>query len=194
VSHGRPTAQADAAKRRGLGFEAVLLLSAAALVLVILAIAVAPALGAGSKDLITSTAVAGAPLGVSQAQYTSALGPVSFTTTYTGGVRRISYDHGELSVYLRNGVGFALMTSAKEYRTRAGIGPCSPIASVKRVYGKHLIPVRLPGSKGIVGYRYGHLLFVGPARVVATVMLAADSPANLRLALNAPQCGAGEED
>jgi hypothetical protein len=144
-------------------------------------------------ELVTATTIAGAPLGVAAAEYSRILGRPSFTTRLPRGVTRVTYKGGELHVFLRIGRGVALSTSSDEYRTHAGIGPCSARADLLRAYGPRLKLVRRGVANRPIGYVLGRLFFAVFDERVGAVMLGAP-PLQPEIAVNGPQCGAGDED
>jgi hypothetical protein len=139
---------------------------------------------------IDQRAVGSAPLGLRRAAYVRRLGRVSYTTRLPGGLRRLTFGRREIDVYLsRTGRGVAILTSEEEYRTKAGVGPCSSLRSLKRAYRRRLAVKRQ--ARSIVAYRLGRLVFAVPAHRVGVVMLA--SPQfPVTIAVNAGQCGVGE--
>jgi hypothetical protein len=108
---------------------------------------------------------------------------------------RLSFGDGEVHVYLASSTGKAvgILTSDKDFKTPAGVGPCSSVAALKAVYGNRLSSVRLAPAHGIVAYRIGPLAFVLSGDRIGNVMLAS-SRLPLSIALNAAQCGVGEEE
>jgi hypothetical protein len=160
-------------------------------VLVLAASGFAAASPSAPSHRISQRAIGDAPLGLTRRGYERALGRPSITTRFGHSLTRLVYADRELAVYLsRTGRGVAVLTSAKEYRTAAGVGPCSTVASLKRVYGRQLLTQRRAGQ--VVAYRLGRLVFAARGARVGTVMLAGRGfPATI--AVNAGQCGAGEE-
>jgi hypothetical protein len=140
---------------------------------------------------ITQTAIGGAELGRSRDGYTRMFGRPSFTTRFGHGMTRLVYADRKLAIYLSpNGRGVAVLTSAKEYRTPAGVGPCSTVIALKKAYRERLTVKRRAGH--IVAYRLRGLLFAAPSGKVGAVMLA-NSAFPASVAVDAGQCGAGEE-
>jgi hypothetical protein len=141
---------------------------------------------------ISQRAIGGASLGLTRAGYVHRFGKPSFTTRFGGGMTRLVYADREVAIYLsRKGRGIAVLTSAKEYRTPAGVGPCSTIAALKKAYPGRLTVTRRAGH--VVAYRLRRLLFAAPGGKVGAVMLA-NSAFPSSVAVNAGQCGGGEED
>jgi hypothetical protein len=146
--------------------------------------------GASARP-ISQRAIGGVGLGLPRAGYVHRLGKPTFTTRFGHGMTRIVYVDRELAVYLsRRGRGVSVITSAEKYRTPTGIGPCSTIRALKKAYRGRLRPTRRGGH--VVAYRLGRLLFATPSGKVTAVMLARSGfPASV--AVNAGQCGGGDE-
>jgi hypothetical protein len=141
---------------------------------------------------ITQTQIGKAPLGLTRAQYTHLFGKPAYVTRYGHGMVRLVFANKELAVYLSaKGKGIAVLTSAEEYRTAKRVGPCSPVATLKRAYKGRLVKMRRAGHT--VAYRLNRLVFAAPAGKVGAVMLAGRS-FSVTVAVNAGQCGGGEED
>jgi hypothetical protein len=85
-----------------------------------------------------------------------------------------------------------ILTSDKQFKTAKGVGPCSTVAALKAAYGSRLSSVRVASAQGIAAYRMGSLNFVVSGDRVGNVMLASPR-VPLSIALNAAQCGVGEE-
>src|SRR4051812_44523835 len=122
---------------------------------------VAPAV-AGENHSITKRSIGGASLGLKQREYTRILGRIHFTTPFSGGLTRLEYRKGEMHVFVsratRRGVG--LFTAADEFRTAAGVGPCSPVSKLQAVYGSRLKALKSSTTHQIVAYRLGTLVFI----------------------------------
>lgn len=148
---------------------------------------------AGAPDnRISQRAIGGAGLGLTRAGYIHRFGQPSFTTRFGHGMTRLVYANRELAIYLsRTGRGIAVLTSAKEYRTPAGVGPCSTIAALKKAYPGGRLTVKRR-ARHVVAYRLRRLLFAAPGGKVGAVMLA-NSAFPSSVAVNAGQCGGGEE-
>jgi hypothetical protein len=160
------------------------------LAIVLTGIATASASAPGGR--ITQTAIGKAELGLTQKQYTRLFGRPSFTTRYSHGLVRLVFANKELAVYLsRAGRGIAVLTSAEEYRTARHVGPCSTVSALKRAYKGRLVKTRRAGHP--VAYRVNHLVFAAPSGKVGAVMLAGRG-FSVSVAVNAGQCGGGEED
>jgi hypothetical protein len=140
---------------------------------------------------ISQRAIGGAGLGLTRAGYIHRFGKPSFTTRFGSGMTRLAYADRELAIYLsRKGRGIAVLTSAREYRTLAGVGPCSTISALKKAYPGRLAVTKR--ARVVVAYRLGRLLFAAPSGKVGAVMLA-DAAFPSSVAVNAGQCGGGEE-
>jgi hypothetical protein len=164
-------------------------------ILIVVFAVVASGLAAGSAGApnhrISQRAIGGVGLGLTRAGYIHRFGKPSFTTRFGGGMTRLVYADRELAIYLsRRGRGIAVLTSAKEYRTLAGVGPCSTISALKKAYPGRLTVTRR--ARVVVAYRLRRLLFAAPSGKIGAVMLAAGAfPSSV--AVNAGQCGGGEE-
>jgi hypothetical protein len=165
---------------------------AAAIAVVVLA---AATVATAATRPIGPSSIAGARLGQLRADYVSALGPVRFMTRLPHGLTRLSFGDGEVHVLLASstGKGVGVLTSDSEYRTAKGVGPCSAVAALKSAYGDQLSPYRLGTARSIVAYRLGSLAFVVSGERIGSVMLASPR-VPLSIALNAAQCGVGEEE
>jgi hypothetical protein len=148
---------------------------------------------AGAADhSISQKAIGGARLGLTRAAYLRSFGRPTITTRFGHGMKRMVYADRKFAIYLsRKGRGIAILTSAERYRTKTGVGPCSRLKALKRAYPGRLQVKRRAGH--VVAYRLRHLLFVAQAGQVGAVMLA--NPAfPTSVAVNAGQCGGGEEE
>jgi hypothetical protein len=160
----------------------------------VVALVVVPAATAAVRPIGPSS-IAGARLGQVRAAYVGAFGPVRFMTRLPHGLTRLSFGDGEVHVFLvsSTGQGVGILTSDKEYRTAKGVGPCSTVAALKAAYGDRLSPYRIGSAQSIVAYRMGRLDFVVSGDRIGNVMLASPR-VPLSIALNAAQCGVGEEE
>ncbi len=141
---------------------------------------------------INQRAIGQAGLGLTRAGYIHRFGKPSITTRFGRGMTRLVYADREVAIYLsRRGRGIAVLTLAREYRTPAGIGPCSTIAALKKAYPGGRLTVKRRAHH-VVAYRLRRLLFAAPGGKVGAVMLA-NSAFPLSVAVNAGQCGGGEE-
>jgi hypothetical protein len=165
-----------------------------AAVVAAVALLAAPA-GAATSHLITGSSLAGARLGLKQRDYTRVLGRLHFRTKFAGGLTRLEYAKGDVHVFVSRatGRGVGFFTAAEEYRTSAGIGPCSPVTKLQAAYGSRLRPVRNATSHQIVAYRLGAITFVATGPEVRSVLVST-ARVTLQTALNGAACGSGEED
>jgi len=163
-----------------------------AVILVVLFAGFATASASISPGKITQTHIGKAPLGLTRAQYTHRFGKPSFVTRYSHGMVRLVFANKELAVYLSSrGKGVAVLTSAEEYRTTKHVGPCSTVTALKRAYKGRLVKTRRGGR--VVAYRLNRLVFAAPGGKVGAVMLAGRG-FSASEAINAGQCGGGEEE
>jgi hypothetical protein len=158
-------------------------------------VASAGALGAGPRLIGEDGAIGGARLGETKAEYARAFGALQFMTRLPKRVTRLTFEGGEVHVFISSatGRGVGILISAKEYRTARGIGPCSPVASLLATYRNRLSPYRVRPGNRIAAYRMGSLMFVVTGDKVGSVVLAS-SRVPPSIALNAAQCGVGEEE
>jgi hypothetical protein len=144
---------------------------------------------------VTQRTVGGARLGLDRTSYRAIFGAPSITTPFPGGTTRLAYERGEIQVFMRGGVGTAVLAVAKEFTTAQGIGPCANATALVRAYGHQLVPYRSAAAHNrIVAYRLGRLLFGVPGGRVSALMLTADAHRDLPLLLAAAPCGKGDED
>jgi hypothetical protein len=140
---------------------------------------------------ITQSSIGGVKLGLTRKQYTRLLGRPSFTTRFGHSLVRLAFEHKKLAVYVsRSGRGVAVLTSEERYRTAKGVGPCSAVPALRRAY-KGLVTTRRAGHT--VAYRLKNLVFASPSGKVGAVMLARRG-FPVGVAVNAGQCGGGEEE
>ena len=164
-------------------------------VIATLPISTAATVALGGSYSIRSGSIGSARLGLAGHQYAQVFGARPFTTRYADGTVRLLFEKAEVEVLLSraDSQGFAIFTAAREYRTAAGIGPCSPVRSLLRAYGGKLR--RYPaGSQPIVAYKLGRLWFTvyAASRIVGGVMLSERTPTSASLS-GAPVCGQSEE-
>jgi hypothetical protein len=143
---------------------------------------------------IGPNSIGGARLAQLRADYVGVFGPVRFTTRLPHGLTRLSFGDGKVHVFLAStGKAVGILTSDKDFKTPEGVGPCSSVVALKAAYGNRLSSIRLTSVQRIAAYRIGSLAFVVSGDRIANVMLA--SPRlPLSIALNAAQCGVGEEE
>jgi len=150
---------------------------------------------AAENHSITSRSIGGASLGLTQRDYTKILGRLHFRTPFSGGLTRLEYQKGDLHVFIsratRRGVG--LFTAADEFRTSAGVGPCSPVAKLQAAYGDKLKAVKSSTTHQVIGYRLGTLIFIATGPQVRSILITTGR-VPIQTALNGAACGSGEED
>lgn len=169
-------------------------LTRSAAAVVIAAAASSAAAAVAPAQLITGRSVGGASLGLDRAGYAARFGRPLFVTRYAGGMTRLTFRAGAVHVYLAPSThrGVALLTADRDYLTVGGVGPCSPLSRLRSAYGRSLRPIRLAHSRRVAAYRRGRLVFVVTTNRVGLVMLASRR-VSVHLAVNAGQCGTGEE-
>ena len=115
--------------------------------------------GSVTRPAITQNSIAGATLGLPQSNYEQLLGQPFHTSRGTpqnpgqpDNYSRLAFSKRKLSVYFVDGAdkGVVVATWNKAYRTAAGIGPCSTIRRLKRIYGKRLKPSKFNTQHGVV--------------------------------------------
>ncbi len=118
---------------------------------------------APARAAITPTSIDGARLGLKVADY-----KLHFGVGWREDVFQppdypvLIYFGRKLSMYFEHPGGGAveITTWNKEFRTAAGVGPCSSIADLTRAYGSALKPSRPNTIDGkVYAYAVGHLLF-----------------------------------
>lgn len=92
--------------------------------------------------------------------------------------------------------GRAIVVPGRLYRTKAGVGPCSKLATLESAYGDLMKPLRASGK--IVAYRVGNLVFGAerPGEVTGVMLARPTDTATLFLLLNHDECvpaGAGSQ-
>ena len=131
---------------------------------------------------ITQTSIAGAKLGLTQAQYKSLYGIGWREDVFTlPNFPVLIYAHRRESVYFDPDTrrGIIVTTWNKEHRTAAGVGPCSTIEELKAAYGNALKPSPWNTQNGkVYAYLVGkNLLFAAgglppnPGKLVTAVAL-----------------------
>lgn len=167
--------------------RAALLLAALLLAGLLLA---APAARAGVPKLeISQTAIGGARLGRPQGEYLNLFRRPVERSQLEGGLTRLGLAGLDLEVYFRKGrdAAIGILTWNPAFRTAAGIGPCSRISMLTRVYGARLKPFRFAGR--IAAYRLGRLWFTAEEDGRVGVVQLGTSALPVFVALNAPTCG-----
>jgi hypothetical protein len=126
---------------------------------------------------VTQSSIAHARLGLGEDAYRTLLGlpVVKQTLNAPEGWWRLNFTQRKLGVYFNDDNAAQVITTwNKAYRTKAGVGPCSTIKRLKRVYGKRLKPSKFNVLAGVVyAWRVGpNLLFASNNhRTVQTVAL-----------------------
>jgi hypothetical protein len=140
-------------------------------------VAVAVTAQAAISPAINQSWIAHARLGLSEDAYRTLLGlpVVKQPLDAPDGWWRLNFTQRKLGVYFNDeNTGQVVTTWNKAYRTKAGVGPCSTIKRLKKVYGKRLKPSKFSVLAGVVyAWRLGpNLLFASnDHRTVQTVAL-----------------------
>ena len=129
-----------------------------------MAIVVATRGGSTTLPQITPTSIAGAALGLREADYKSLFGVGWSTGTFDGPNYPVSLllRPPRVAVYFpRDGArAIEVTTWQKSFRTSAGVGPCSTIAELKSAYGNALEPSPNNTIDGkVYAYTVGHIVF-----------------------------------
>jgi serine/threonine-protein kinase len=172
-------------RRRGLlvGLAAAIAAAAAAAVVAVL---LTGGRSAPSPAQITPTAIAGAALGLREADYRGLFG-IGWTNGVFSGPNYyyLSYPDRRLTVYFprKGGRAIEITTWEKSFRTAAGIGPCSTIADLKRAYGNALKPSAHQIIRGkVYAYSVGNIVFSAngappyPSTRITSVAIYRDMP------------------
>jgi hypothetical protein len=149
-------------RRHGL-LIGVVAAAAAAAAAAAVAVLVAGGSSPPSRPQITPTAVAGAALGLTEDDYRGLFG-VGWTNGVFEGpdYHYLSYPDRRVTVYFpsKGGRAVEITTWQKDFRTAAGVGPCSTIADLKRAYGNALKPSPHNTIDGkVYAYIVGHIIF-----------------------------------
>jgi hypothetical protein len=153
--------------------------------MVALTVVVAPLAIGAATGLISATSIAGAKPGGAEDDYASFLGAnarIEPTLRRNRGFSRFVSHSRRAAVYFKKKTGAAVVITTwnKTDRTAAGVGPCSPIATLKKVYGGRLKPSKTETyASGVYAYRLGNLIFGAagsgrPSKRVTAVGLYAD--------------------
>ena len=120
------------------------------LIAAVVAIAVAAGVGAvlGTENAsahqtkVTQRTIDGVPLGRQRSYYRHRLGPAKLSVAQGPNYPTMSFQQPEVSVYFpARGKHAHIITSwNRDFRTSAGIGPCSTLAEMKSAYGKRVRP------------------------------------------------------
>ena len=124
------------------------LLALAAAIVVVAAIAAGSTIALESssahvKASITQTSIDGVPLGHNPSWYKHRLGPAVASTLALPNYTALHFQQPEIAAYLPR-VGkpatIILTTWNRNFRTAAGIGPCSTLAAMRGAYGDRVAP------------------------------------------------------
>jgi hypothetical protein len=170
-----------------------------ALILVVAALSVASlteaALGDnGPAHPIRADSIGAARLGQPADRYVRSFGRPIATTLLGNGLTRLAFANGRLEIFLRKGMGVAVVTTAANDLTGSHVGPCATAGQVRKAYAGRLKPVVSPVTHTVAAFTVGRLMFAVPEGRVTAVMLADNPSSYLRLLLGVAACGAGNED
>ncbi len=116
---------------------------------------------------ITQGAIGGAGLGMKKHGYVRAFGRPMRADQLEGGLTKLVFKR--VDVFLKRDIGVAITTIGQNYRTSAGVGPCSRAKTLLHAYGHRLR--KLPPGGKIVLYRLDNLVFRVAGRRVRSVTL-----------------------
>jgi len=105
---------------------------------------------------ITPSSIEGARLGLEASEYKKHFGkPWSSVWLADSDHSKLTFPDRQVAIYFKGLTDTAveITTWNKAYRTAEGVGPCSPITELKKVYGKRLKPSKFNTQRGIV-YAY----------------------------------------
>jgi serine/threonine-protein kinase len=130
---------------------------------------------------ITQSEIDGVSLGHGQAYYTRRLGGFRAQTLSGPGYPSLDFQGPEIAVYFpaKHKPAHIITTWNKDFRTAAGIGPCSTIDSMKKAYGASVKPTWSGSQHGkVFSYAVGNnLLFsTDNRRTVTAVVLYRGDP------------------
>jgi hypothetical protein len=112
---------------------------------------------------ITGASIAGARLGLTRDDYKALFGVGWREEIFQGpDYPTLRYFGRKLAVYFESSTGpaVAITTWNKDFRTAAGVGPCSSIEDLKNAYGNALEPSPHNTIEGkVYAYIVGHLIF-----------------------------------
>jgi serine/threonine protein kinase len=102
---------------------------------------------------ITPTSIAGAKLGLEPSAYKKHFGGAwKSERTPESSHSKLTFAEREVAVYFKGLTDTAVQITTwnRNYKTAAGIGPCSTIKELKKAYGKRLKPSEFNTQRGIV--------------------------------------------
>ena len=119
-----------------------------AIVLFFALLCTAPAVPARTGAGIGPDAIARVKLGMTKARATAVLAKPLRSDRLEDGYERLVSGATKVEVYFRAGARgvVAVTTWNRATRTDKGIGPCSPVAALRRAYGARLVPFRQGGK------------------------------------------------
>jgi len=170
ASHGKPMRRSH--RRR--------LLALAAAVVVVGAIAAGSTIALESSSAhvtkITPTAIDGASLGHKTPWYRHLLGPGAPATDTLSKYAELHFQQPEIATYSPHAdkPAVILTTWNRRFRTAAGIGPCSTLAAMRRVYGSRVAPdPHATHGKTVTAWKLGkNILFeTQDQRTISAVVL-----------------------
>jgi hypothetical protein len=157
-----------------------------------------------TKLFITPRGFVDAPLGLKYNDYKSIFGVGYRDDVFvTPNFPVLEYFDRRFAVYFKHPGGNSIIETTwnKHYRTAAGVGPCTPIARLKSVYGNALKPSPFNTFKGKPdAYVIGHIVFGanGPPGHPSSTVTAVGIYRGISLSfaafvtLNEPSCGADQ--
>jgi hypothetical protein len=118
--------------------------------------------GPAQAAAITPTSIAGTPLGLTKRAYEHHFGqPWLLARLPTSGHVKLTFLDREVGVYFKglSDTAVEITTWNKDYKTAAGIGPCSTITELKKAYGTRLKPSKWNTQHGqVFAYTVGKSL------------------------------------
>jgi hypothetical protein len=129
-----------------------------------------------AKASITQTAIHGVSLGHKAPWYRNRLGPGAASTDKLSKYAELHFQQPEIATYSPHAGEPAVVVTTwyRNYRTAAGIGPCSTLAEMRRAYGDRLTPdAHLTHGKTVFGWNLGkNIIFeTQDQRTISAVVL-----------------------
>jgi hypothetical protein len=129
-----------------------------------LVVVAAHAAAGATTGLISSNAVANGKLGGTTSGYATFLGADAQQEVirWNPGFLRLVSPTRRAAVYFarKTGKAVVIVTWNPKDRTAAGVGPCTPISTLKRIYGSRLKPSETETyASGVRAYRVGNIIF-----------------------------------